>query len=78
LKNSTGEIEIPGSLIHLFAPPDSVTMDAGSICIIIIKNRKNKNRNHPNFGIRMSGLICAKLHIIRIDKTPVKSCLKKK
>ncbi len=73
LKNSTGDREKPGNLIHLFAPPDAVTIEAGKNGIIAIIKKKNKKRDIPAFPIIFEGSICDKNHIIRIDNVPTKS-----
>jgi hypothetical protein len=78
LKNSTGDNEIPGNLIHLLAPPEAVTIDAGKNGIIII-NRKNViNKAIPTFPTILSGSVIENHHIINIATIPTPACLIKK
>jgi len=78
LKNSTGDNENPGNLIHLLAPPEAVTKEEGRNGIIAISIKNKINKNIPNLLTTLSGSIKENPHIKRIETIPTNSCLKKK
>jgi hypothetical protein len=65
-------------LIHLFAPPTSVTKDAGKKCMIVMRKRKNPNSKKPSNKKPLSGFIRDKNHIINIANSTDMSCFLKK
>ena len=76
LNISTGDKDIPGSLIHLFAPPEAVTKEAGKKGIMTIKKSPTPNSVIPVLCIILFGFNLDIHHIRYIQNIPTKPCLK--